>query len=158
MFITKDPKRLIAFMELLSERAQIKKMYVYNRKSDNRKIAILRMNDGSLKTVSYPRLLVENDLMRKLDVDEDVHHKDEDVTNNDIDNLESIDHVTHVTNHANKKYYPLMATCQVCGKSFLWTTERQRNYYVDLRRNKNRIITCSPSCSSRAGRMTQLGK
>lgn len=158
MFITKDPKRLIAFMELLSERAQIKKMYVYNRKSDNRKIAILRMNDGSLKTVSYPRLLVENDLMRKLDVDEDVHHKDEDVTNNDIDNLESIDHVTHVTNHANKKYYPLMATCQVCGKSFLWTAERQRNYYVDLRRNKNRIITCSPSCSSRAGRMTQLGK
>jgi hypothetical protein len=156
--ITDDPKRLIAFMELLHERNQMQKMYVYTRKSDNRKIAILRMKDGTLKTVSYPRMLVENKMMRLLKPDEDVHHLDEDVTNNNINNLTPMDHVLHVTKHANKKYYPIMATCQVCGKDFLWKPIRQQTYYTDLRRNKTRLITCSKSCSSKAGRMTQLGR
>lgn len=84
-----------------------------------------------------------------------VHHKDENKYNNHIDNLEILDRSSHASIHA-RIYYDKIAICQICGKKFLWTAERQMHYYGDKRINRKRLITCSRSCSSYAGRMTQL--
>lgn len=87
-----------------------------------------------------------------------VHHRDENKYHNWDSNLEILDRSNHAKIHHAKKYYPIKATCQVCGKSFIWSAESQQRYYSDLRRNINRIITCSRNCASYQGRMTQLGK
>ena len=57
------------------------------------------------KVVSYPRLIMENILDRKLLKTEDVHHKDKNPLNNDPSNLEVMDHREHDRIHGggNKK-------------------------------------------------------
>ena len=124
---------------------------------DGRYRAYYHDDSGNRKFVSYPRLLVEEYLGRKLLPEEDVHHKDGDKTNNNIDNLEVVLHGTHQKQHS-LKYKDKLAICEVCGNSFIWTGKRQCKYYIDLRRNKNRIISCSKNCSSLYGRLRQLGK
>jgi hypothetical protein len=124
---------------------------------DKRTRATCKDNEGNLHVISYPRLLMEQHLNRKLKPNEDVHHIDGDVTNNDISNLQVLDHVEHEKLHNPAKYYDKEVICDVCGKSFIWTAERQSLYQSDFNRNKNRIITCSKSCSSLYGRYIQLG-
>lgn len=86
-----------------------------------------------------------------------VHHIDENKHNNDISNLKCMTIEEHVKMHL-MKYYDMIAVCQVCGKPFLWTSDRQLTYYTDLRRGRNRIRACSRKCSSFYGRIIQLGK
>lgn len=86
-----------------------------------------------------------------------VHHKDENKYNNWDTNLEIISRSDHSCIH-QIKYHPVTARCEVCGKEFIWTPERQQLYYSDLRRGRNRIITCSRGCSSYYGRLIQLGR
>ena len=114
-------------------------------------------NDNKWKYVSYPRLVVEEHLGRKLLPEEDVHHKDGDFNNNDISNLEIILHGVHQRSHS-LKYIDKSAVCAVCGNLFIWSGKRQQRYYSDLRVGRNRIITCSKSCSSLYGRIKQLGR
>lgn len=124
---------------------------------DGRWRACYRGDNGKWKYVSYPRLLMEEHIGRKLLPNEDVHHKDGNFDNNDISNLEIALHGEHQRSHA-LKYTDKSAVCAICGNSFVWTGKRQRGYYSDLRAGRNRIITCSKSCSSLYGRMKQLGK
>lgn len=86
-----------------------------------------------------------------------VHHKDEDKYNNIDNNLQVMSLAEHARLHS-EKYEDKIMVCQVCGNQFVWTAERQRRYYSDLKRNKIRFITCSWNCSSYIGRMTQIGK
>lgn len=58
----------------------------YTRK-DGRKHIILR-KDGKLQTISYPRYLLEKKLGRKLLPEETVDHIDENISNNDLSNLQ----------------------------------------------------------------------
>lgn len=85
-----------------------------------------------------------------------VHHQDENKYNNWDGNLEISNRVDHGSHHNPKKYKPIEVRCEVCGKKFTWSPERQKCYYSDIKRGKRRIITCSINCSSYAGRMTQL--
>lgn len=85
-----------------------------------------------------------------------VHHKDENKYNNWDTNLEITNRSEH-TSHHHSKYNPIETVCDVCGNKFIWTPERQQLYYSDIRRGKNRIITCSRVCSSYYGRQVQLG-
>ena len=87
-----------------------------------------------------------------------VHHIDENKYNNNDWNLECMSVSTHARTHNPNKYKDVIATCEICGREFVWTESRQRRYYEDLRYGFRRIITCSKSCSSYAGRMTQLGR
>lgn len=48
------------------------KIYIYNCK-DNRTRAIIKNDNGSTRTVSYPRILMEEKLGRPLEPYEDVH-------------------------------------------------------------------------------------
>lgn len=98
---------------------------------------------------------MERYLGRELLPNEDVHHIDGDVTNNSIDNLMIIPHGEHQGQH-KRIYYDKIAKCQICGKEFIWTANRQKWYHTDLNRNKLRIITCSKKCSSYYGRMNYL--
>lgn len=87
-----------------------------------------------------------------------VHHKDENKYNNCLDNLEILSRADHGFHHNQFKYFDKIAKCEVCGVIFIWTSDRQRRYYADLRRKtkRKRLITCSRSCASYIGRMTQL--
>lgn len=87
-----------------------------------------------------------------------VHHKDENKYHNWDTNLEVTSRSAHGFHHHPNKYQPIPAYCQVCGRVFMWGAEEQRRYYADLHRGKPRIISCSRSCSSFYGRMTQLGR
>lgn len=131
-------------------------MYIYKNK-DGRVRAVIVKDNGKTTTKSYPRILMEESLGRPLEPYEDVHHKDEDPSNNSIENLEIINHGKHQQLHS-KKYYDKQATCEVCGKQFIWTGVRQSCYYRDIKRGKNRIISCSKKCSSYYGRQEQLGR
>jgi len=88
-------------------------------------------NKATHTVVSYPRLLMELALGRPLLKTEDVHHKDENPLNNDIDNLEIIDHKEHDRLHGMnvpKKYIDKMMICPICNTSFLWTSKQQSNF------------------------------
>ena len=124
---------------------------------DNRYRAYVKLDDGTTSTVSYPRILMEEKLGRPLEPYEDVHHKDGNYENNDLDNLEIVIHGEHQRLHSTK-YHDIKATCQVCQKEFIWTAKRQRYYYMDLHRGRKRIISCSASCSNYYGRQEQLGR
>ncbi len=129
-------------------------MYVYTNK-DGRVRAVIRNEDGSITSKSYPRILMEESLGRPLEPYEDVHHKDGNPLNNSIENLEVKLHGEHQREHS-AKYHDKIAICEVCRKQFLWKAKRQRWYYTDLKRGANRIISCSKSCSVKYGRQEQL--
>lgn len=128
---------------------------VYTSK-DGRQRAYYTDDNGKHHVVSYPRLLVEQSLGIELNDDEDIHHIDEDVTNNSLDNLQIIKHGDHQKMHS-QKYFDKEMICDVCGKPFIWTAKRQSFYYIDLKRGRKRIISCSNKCSSKYARLVQLG-
>jgi hypothetical protein len=86
-----------------------------------------------------------------------VHHLDEDKHNNYDYNLECMSREEHGRLH-NAMRTDKIAICQVCGRPFVWTAQQQGYYDRDITRHKERFITCSKSCSSYIGRLTQLGK
>ena len=59
------------------------KQYLYTR-------VVIVDDNGKHTSKSYPRFLVEQNIGRELLPNEDVHHKDGGVTNNNINNLEII--------------------------------------------------------------------
>lgn len=122
------------------------KQYLYNNQKDGRSRIVIVDDSGNHTSKSYPRFLIEKELGRELLPNEDVHHKDGDVTNNDIDNLEVILHGEHQKIHSTK-YYDTEETCCICGKKFIFTGIQWRGYYSDLKRGKYRNITCSRHCS-----------
>lgn len=134
----------------------ITKVSNYHRKNDGRVTSHYTTSDKHRTSKSYPRIIIENQFNIKLDKNEVVHHKDEDPSNNSIDNLEIITRSEHGRLHNPPKYHDMIVTCDVCGCDFIWTAIQQSQYYRDLNRGKNRIKTCSRSCQSYAGRMTQL--
>ena len=87
-----------------------------------------------------------------------VHHKNENKYDNIDLNLEVTDRRSHFYKHHQPKYHDIEATCFVCGKKFIWTSDCQMRYNSDIKRGKNRIITCSRECASYYGRMKQLNK
>jgi len=106
---------------------------------------------------SYPRLLMEIKLGRPLLKTEDVHHIDENPQNNNIENLEVVDHREHDRQHA-RKYFDKEMICPICGKTFIWTAYQQVKRAGNMQR-KNRIIPkigpcCSKSCAGKASAMT----
>lgn len=134
------------------------KEYLYTSKADGRQRLVIVTDDGKHTSKSYPRVLMERYLGRELLPEEDVHHIDGNKQNNNLSNLTVILHGEHQKQHSKKKYFPKVVECEVCHKQFVWTDTRQGRYYRDLRVGRIRNITCSRSCSSYIGRMTQLGR
>lgn len=65
------------------------KVFGFYVRKDNRKIVILQsLEDSKLKTVSYPKFLIEQHLGRYLTKDETVDHINADFTDDKIENLQ----------------------------------------------------------------------
>ena len=128
---------------------------------DGRLRSVIVNDDGSKQTISYPRLLMEKELGRKLLSDEDVHHIDNDYTNNNIENFQIIKHGEHQKQHSTK-YHDKYITCDYCGKEFLWSAKQQKIWNSNKSRKSNndkeRHVFCSKSCSGKYGRAKQLNR
>ena len=99
------------------------------------------------KTVtSYPRIIMSNFLGRELLKTEDVHHKDGNPLNNEIENLEVLDHKEHDRMHATR-YFDKQMICPICNKEFTWTAKRQST--ASRNRNKKERNNDGPFCSRR---------
>lgn len=111
------------------------------------------------KVVSYPKYLMENKLGRKLNDNEQVHHKDENPLNNDPDNLEVKLLGEHQREHSIK-YHDKTMICPWCGSEFLWTAKQQRTFYGNRSRkvksNYGDNPFCSKSCAGSYGRHLQM--
>lgn len=128
------------------------KQYVYTSTKDNRIRQIIIDDNGKHTSKSYPRVVMEEYLGRPLKDNEDVHHIDGDVTNNDISNLQIILHGKHQQMHSTK-YHNTTEICQICGNKFIMTNKLWSRFVADIHRktNKKRYLTCSKSC---AGKMS----
>ena len=111
------------------------------------------------QVVSYPRVIMENYLGRKLEDYEEVHHKDENPLNNNIDNLEVLTKEEHLQRHLKdkRKYYDKIMTCPLCGNDFLWTANQQLKFNSNRHRNGRNSSApfCSKECAGEYGRKIQ---
>ena len=88
----------------------------YTRK-DNRQHIICMMKDGSRKTISYPKYLMEKRIGRYLTEEETVDHIDGDFLNNNPGNLQILGR----SKHASLDVLRLKAKafkCPLCGEGF----------------------------------------
>lgn len=125
------------------------KVYGPYTNKDGRARCILVHEDGRKQTVSYPRMLMEAHLGRSLLPEEDVHHLDEDVSNNDIGNLEVRVHSEHCREHSIKYMGPAEVTCTYCGVEFTLTPLQQRSRFGNRSRKLGPF--CSRKCSGKYG-------
>ena len=104
----------------------------------------------SKRVISYPRFLLEQKLNRALRCNEQVHHIDGDVTNNNLDNLEIKMLGDHQREHNPPKYHDKTVKCAWCGNEFLWTAKQQRLFYSNKsRKERADRNTDSPFCSKK---------
>lgn len=107
--------------------------------------------------VPYARYLMEQYLGRKLNKDEEVHHKDHDKTNDVIENLEVANSTEHRKHHNPLKYQDTIEHCYVCGKEFTFTAKQHQNKYRERNRKPNTVdkYFCSRKCSGIYGKQIQ---
>lgn len=123
----------------------------YTRK-DNRMFVVLYRNRIK-RTLSYPRYLMEKSIGRFLLPTEDVHHKDENPQNNELENLTVIDRKEHCREHSLKYRGSVSKCCQWCGKKILLTPAQQRKRVS----NGGKGPFCSRICSGKYGKSIQMG-
>lgn len=94
----------------------------------------------------YPlhRVIMENKLGRLLNDNEDVHHINEDKTDNSESNLEVMTRSAHAAHHA-KRVADIKVICPKCQKEFFVKPNFHR---LRLKRNKKGKIFCSRSCAA----------
>jgi hypothetical protein len=93
--------------------------YYYKFYSDDGRCSIsIFRNDGErVKVTAYARYLYETHNRKLLDDDVQVHHKDEDKTNDVIENLEELTFQQHKQRHkeTDKRLIYVYLNCKVCG-------------------------------------------
>lgn len=124
----------------------------YTRK-DDRKHVVHVMSDGSKKTQSYPRYLMEKQLGRKIRKNENVDHINHDKTDNAISNLQVI---TFKKNYEKEMARPermakwVEFNCPVCGTK---SKKRKNNVDANLKKGKS-----GPYCSRHCAGKSSVGK
>ena len=105
-----------------------------------RQISIYDTETQKLTSTSYARYLMEQHLGRRLDPDEEVHHKDGDKLNDSLNNLEVLLVSEHKIIHSGRQVY----VCPVCLCQF----ERRVSTVERRKRQGFQGPFCSISCSS----------
>lgn len=128
------------------------KTYGPYRRSDGRQIVIILNDDGTRRTVSYPKFLLEQHLGRELDSDtETVDHWDSNMHNNDISNLRIMPRDQHSADDT-RRVKLVKFNCAWCEKEF----ERSPRLVRD-KAKKNKVGPfCSRTCAGKYSRMHQL--
>lgn len=117
---------------------------------NGRRYVCLYNNRKDRSIISYARYLMSVSLGRFLKAEEHVDHKDDDYSNDSIDNLQIL---SQAENNAKKrenelrfsgmKAYWVILTCPVCNGDFVKRTR------VFIRAQKEgKILTCSRACSA----------
>lgn len=131
----------------------------YTRR-DNRKHIVLNNSNTpkttkcKIRTISYPKALVESKLKRRLHPNETIDHKDGDFTNDTLSNLQILDRQEHCKNDAIK-YQPATIQCVQCGKDCDLTPSQVRTLVANSKRGKYGPF-CSRTCSGIYGRNIQI--
>ena len=130
--------------------------YFFMKIFEDDKIAVYECSDGrfraykkeSKKVVSYPRVLMEQQLGRPLEDYEQVHHKNENKGDNDPENLSIMESGKHQSMHA-RKYYDKIMICPYCSNKFLWSAKSQKYMNANINRSRYTREYVGPFCSRR---------
>lgn len=117
------------------------KIYGPYLRKDSRLVLIVKKDDGSKTTISYPKWLMQQHLGRELIGDETVDHIDGNPLNNDLTNLQILsrsDNAKKSVNYAEQ----VELVCKCCGIKFYRRT-------VVHNRNLSVRKTDGPFCSHR---------
>lgn len=124
----------------------------YKRQSDGRQVVVVIEDDGTSRTISYPKWLLEMQLGRRLDPDlETVDHIDSDKDNNNLDNLQILPREEHSANDT-RRVKPVKFNCAWCKKEF----ERSPRLVRDKARKNKAGPFCSRKCAGQYSRKLQL--
>ena len=117
--------------------------------------ATLVFLDGTRKTISYPKYLMELHLNRYLLDNETVDHIDVNFLNNDISNLQVLDRIVHVKKDVTRNQ-DVEVNCTYCDKLFIIQGSK---LHTRNRKDKHQSgYFCSRSCSGKYGVEIQRNK
>lgn len=123
----------------------------YDRK-DGRKIVIVINDDGTRRTISYPKFLMEEHLGRPLNPDsETVDHWDSNKDNNNLSNLRIVKRDQHSADDT-RRVKLVKLKCAWCKKEF----ERSPRLVRDKAKKNNAGPFCGRACSGKYSRQRQL--
>lgn len=123
----------------------------YKRK-DGRQIVIVIEDDGTKRTISYPKWLLELQLGRRLDPDlETVDHIDSNFENNSLENLRIMPRNEH-SREDTRRVKHVKFDCAWCKKEF----ERSPRLIRDKARKNKAGPFCSRTCAGKYSRKLQL--
>ena len=112
----------------------------YKSNQDGRSRIFLKWPDGKSTTISYAKFLMEKKLNRYLSYNEEVHHIDENPTNDSIENLEVLKRSEHKKRHIKGRAM-ITTKCSCCSKEI----KRELRY---IRKGQINIF-CSKKCSGK---------
>jgi hypothetical protein len=122
------------------------------KRQDGRQIVIVIEDDGSRRTVSYPKWLLELQLGRRLDPNmETVDHIDSNFDNNNLDNLRIMPRKEHSTEDTRRVKH-VKFNCAWCQNEF----ERSPRLVRDKARKNKAGPFCSRQCAGKYSRKLQL--
>lgn len=122
------------------------------RRQDGRQIVIIVENNGTRRTVSYPKWLMELQLGRKLDPNlETIDHIDSNFDNNNLDNLRVVPRDQHSSDDT-RRVKLVKFQCAWCDKEF----ERSPRLIRDKSKKNKAGPFCSRGCAGKYSRMLQL--
>jgi hypothetical protein len=125
------------------------KVYGPYLRKDGRMHVCLKSKEGTRKTVSYPKYLMEMHLERYLGLNETVDHIDRDFTNNSIGNLQILAREDHSRLDA-KRSKDIQLNCEHCGNKFILSGGEAIRDSVQNRKRGKRGPFCSRSCAGKA--------
>ena len=134
---------------------QVVRTYGPYKGQDNRLRIILKFNDGTKKSLSYPKYLMELYLNRYLTNDETIDHIDRNPLNNNIENLRVLSRQEHCRNDVFRNK-DVIVTCQYCKKKF---TIPGNKLHCRNRADRHQSgYFCSRQCSGKYGAEIQNHK
>jgi endogenous inhibitor of DNA gyrase (YacG/DUF329 family) len=134
----------------------VKKIYGPYERKDKRLIYRIIFNDLSMKTMSYPKFVMQEHLNRFIEEPETVHHKDENPLNNSIDNLEIINRKKHAYQDAIK-LNPFSFICPVC-KNLVTLKGTKLHDCIHNRKKGKKGPFCSRKCAGIAIKEYNISK
>lgn len=123
---------------------------------DGRKRCVIYYEKGNTPSKALSRVMMEDKLNRVLSPDEEVDHKDDDKTNDDINNLQLLTSEENKEKHALKQFEELLnyhiLPCSYCGELF-YLSNRDYNQRIKVSDD----LCCSRSCGSKYNAANQYG-